>query len=150
MISIYDDSYYFLNLETERENFNYVPKKLNKALFQKLQKIEEKKEAEYRERKQAEKLLEQAKGPKGKKSKQLKQDMEKTNLKKTNFVEQERNIHESYQLILNEYYRKVRARRKAMESGAMLFGKVQTDPKKLEKMVVGNSALAEEEEPGNN
>ena len=52
-------------------------------------------------------------------------------------------------MILNEYYRKVRGRKKAIESGAMLFGKLKNDPQKLEKMIAGNSALAEEEQPGN-
>ena len=121
---------------------------MNKALFQKLQKLEEKKEAEYRERKAAEKALEQTKGSKKKKKKQSKEDIEKAKARKTNFVEQERAIHEAYQLILNEYYRKVRARKKAIESGAMLFGKLKNDPQKLEKMISGNSALAEEEEQG--
>ena len=39
----------------ERDNFNYVPRKLNKSLFTRLQKIEEKREADIRERKRLEK-----------------------------------------------------------------------------------------------
>ena len=113
----------------------------------KLQMLEEKKEAEYREKKQAEKMLEQSKGSsKKKKSKQSKQEIEKIKLKQTNFVEHERAIHEAYQLILNEYYRKVKQRRKAMASGAEIFGKLQKNPKMLEKMLANNSALADEEE----
>ena len=142
-------TYFNIISETERENFNYVPKKLNKALFTKLQKLEEKKEAEYRARKQAEKESEpKRKGSKKKKSKKSNEEIEKAKIRQTNFVEQERAIHEAYQLILNEYYRKVRGRKKAIESGAMLFGKLKNDPSKLEKMIAGNSALAEEEQPG--
>ena len=35
-----------------------------------------------------------------------------------------------------------------IESGGMLFGKLKNDPSKLEKMIAGNSALAEEEKQG--
>ena len=114
-----------------------------------MQKVEEKKEAEKREKKQAEKSLEQSKGgSKKKKSKQSKQEIDKIKLKQTSFVEQERAIHEAYQLLLNEYYRKVKQRRKAMASGAEVFGKLKKDPKMLEKVIANNSALADEEVQG--
>lgn len=118
-------------------------------MFIKLQKIEEKKLAEYHEKKKLEKLLEQSKGSaKKKKSKQSKEEIEKMKLKQSNFVEQERAIHEAYQLILNEYYRKVKQRRKAMSAGAAVFGKLQKNPNLLDEMVANNSALSDTEEKG--
>ena len=67
-------------------------------------------------------------------------DGDKPKVKETNFVQQERDIHEAYQLILNEYYRKVKQRRKAIAAieGGGMFGKSKT--------AVKNSALADNEE----
>ena len=70
----------------------------------------------------------------------MNQDGDKPKVKETNFVQQERDIHEAYQLILNEYYRKVKQRRKAIAAieGGGMFGKSKT--------AVKNSALADNEE----
>ena len=126
--------------ETERENFSYVPNKLSKVLCVKLQRLEERKERDYLEKKRLEKEEKNGGSKKRKKSKRdAKEEFDKMAAKQINYIEQERSIHEAYQLILNEYYRKVRQRRKAMEAANNVFGKVQKEKKVIEMVVTDDS-----------
>ena len=106
----------------------------------KLQRLEERKERDYLEKKRLEKEEKNGGSKKRKKSKRdAKEEFDKMAAKQINYIEQERSIHEAYQLILNEYYRKVRQRRKAMEAANNVFGKVQKEKKVIEMVVTDDS-----------
>ena len=117
---------------------------MNKSLFIRLQKIEEKREADIKERRRLEKAQAEDKdNPKNKKAKKLEEEAKQKKFT-SNLIEEERQIHEAYQLILNEYYRKVRQRRKAMEKVNKAF--LCVDDLKRSK---SSNAISEEENKGN-
>ena len=91
----------------------YVRDKLNEALQVKIELLEKKKEEEQKELKLIEKMT------KKEKEKHQKEQERKNNpvygmnkKKKKTFQEQERELHEAYQILLAEHYRKVKSRTK--------------------------------------
>ena len=91
----------------------YVRDKLNEALQVKIELLEKKKEEEQKELKLIEKMT------KKEKEKHQKDQERKNNpvygmnkKKKKTFQEQERELHEAYQILLAEHYRKVKSRTK--------------------------------------
>ena len=105
-----------------------------------MQRLEERKERDYLEKKRLEKEEKNGGSKKRKKSKRdAKEEFDKMAAKQINYIEQERSIHEAYQLILNEYFRKVRQRRKAMEAANNVFGKVQKEKKVIEMVITDDS-----------
>ena len=95
-------------------------------------------------------MLEKTKeNPRSKQSRQIKMEVEKKTTNSTNFIGQERDIHEAYQLILNAYYMKVKQRRKVMESANTVYTKVKKHPNVSDEKVKKNSNVLDEKDQGN-
>ena len=111
--------------------------------------LKEKKEAEDRENKYIEKQLEKARqNPQSKEARKIKAELQKKTPKSTNFVEKERDIHEAYQLILNEYYRRVKKRQKAMEAASHVFSKVHKASNASNDIVTIKLNVSDDKEQG--
>ena len=100
--------------ETERDNDEHVVHKLNKALQQRVNKLNERKEAELA----AKKKLEKEQGTKNNKKPKFKnvaddiQTASRMQKTEKSLIDHERALHESYQLILMEHRRRMRKRTK--------------------------------------
>ena len=95
-------------LENARENGEFVKEKLHKALINRVQCIEEEREKEQLEIKKLENMT-----PKQKekyKMQQGRKNKANSKKKKKSSIEEERDAHEAYQLVLSEYHRKVKQR----------------------------------------
>ena len=96
-----------MNLEAGQESGGYVKDRLDEALRNKVDEIEEKRIAEEAEKAKFEKMSKQQKDQYKLKNRAK---LEKKK-KKTLFME-ERDIHESYQLLLSEHHKRVKQRTK--------------------------------------
>ena len=109
-----------LYLEVARQQPEYVKDKLNERLFEKIQELEGKKSQVIKDQKRIAKLKKG--GPQMRRKAELEEiemkKQEKLNKKqgknKKSLVDEERAIHESYQVLLNEYYMRRSYRLKAV------------------------------------
>jgi len=94
-----------LEPEAERENRDYVKDRLNQKLFQKVQQIEEKREKEYLESKRTTKIskAEQRKMKLKQQQDEMNGDFKPRGTQKKSLIDEERAIHEAYQILLSEY-----------------------------------------------
>ena len=90
--------------------------KINEALSEKMSKLEEGNEPNKANKKYKE-TLSSTKIANGKKKVKTrdKKDYKKDNPKGNNLIEKKREIHEAYQVVLNEYHRKLDLRRKSLD-----------------------------------
>ena len=107
---------YLFKTETERHNVDYVPMKINESLSEKMSQLEEPNEPNKANKKHKE-TPSNTKIANGKKKVKTrnKKDNKKDNLKGNNSIEKKREIHEAYQVVLNEYHRKLDLRRKSLD-----------------------------------
>ena len=105
-------STYYLYTETKREMDGIVEDRLNNALQSKLSLVEMKREAEQKEKNRLGKLEVKEKGNARKKSKQrrasiacMDTEIETRKIRKKSLIDEERNLHEAYQLLLGEHHR---------------------------------------------
>ena len=100
--------------ETEKTNFEYVPRKLNKIVFEKIQRIEAKREALIMENKRRQKST--APNPNGGSLMyQPRSNRDRKYKKSSDFLEKTREIHEAYQVVVSEHNKRVSQRRKTKE-----------------------------------
>jgi len=113
-----------LEPEVERETPNYVKNRLNKRLFDKITAIENKREEEQREAARAAKMTKEEKRimKMEKRKRELKGGMGADELqrgaKKRSLIDEERAVHEAYQILMTEYMHKRAARDKANRAKA--------------------------------
>ena len=90
--------------------------KINEALLEKMSKLEELNESNKANKnyKENPSNVQVANGKKKVKTRN-KKDNKKDNLKGNNSIEKKREIHEAYQVVLNEYHRKLDLRRKSLD-----------------------------------
>ena len=90
--------------------------KINESLSEKMSKLEEGNEPNKANKKHKE-TTSNTKIANGKKKVKTrnKKDSKKDNLKGNNLIEKKREIHEAYQVVLNEYHRKLDLRRKSLD-----------------------------------
>ena len=104
------------HLESERSNMEYVPTKLNESVMDKMSKLEDQEESlvvhsaaiknsSNFKRKNSKKVTKIGNNREGKKDDNI----------KINLIEKKREIHEAYQIVLNEYHRRLESRRKSLE-----------------------------------
>ena len=99
--------------ETERDADGYVEEKLNNALRKKLDILEVKRETELKEKlrkEESEKKNSKQKGKNLRVSKEEDIDLKKKQQRKPSLIDEERKLHEAYQLILREHHRRVNQR----------------------------------------
>ena len=100
--------------ETEKTNFEYVPRKLNKIVFEKIQRIEAKREALIMENKRRQKST--VPNPNGGRLMyQPRSNRDRKYKKSSDFLEKTREIHEAYQVVVSEHSKRVSQRRKTKE-----------------------------------
>ena len=92
-------------LENERENGVYVKEKLSEALRIKIESIEEEREKEAAEMKKLENMTK-----KQREKYEMQKKKKKKVVKKKTSIQEEREAHEAYQLVLSEHYRRVKQR----------------------------------------
>ena len=100
--------------ETEKTNFEYVPRKLNKIVFEKIQRIEAKREAFILEKKRRKKSM----VPNQNGGMAMYQPISNRDRKyktSSDFLERTREIHEAYQVVVSEHSKRVSQRRKTKE-----------------------------------
>ena len=95
----------FYFLENERENGVYVKEKLSEALRIKIESIEEEREKEAAEMKKLENMTK-----KQREKYEMQKKKKKKVVKKKTSIQEEREAHEAYQLVLSEHYRRVKQR----------------------------------------
>ena len=104
--------------ETEKTNFEYVPRKLNKIVFEKIQRIEAKREAFILEKKRRKKSM----VPNQNGGMAMYQPISNRDRKyktSSDFLERTREIHEAYQVVVSEHGKRVSQRRKTKECEEM-------------------------------
>ena len=100
--------------ETEKANFDYVPRKLNKIVFEKIQRIEANREALILENKRRQKsMVPHPNG--GRVMYQPISNRDRKYKKSSDFLEKTREIHEAYQVVVSEHGKRVSQRRKTKE-----------------------------------
>ena len=96
----------------------YVPTKINESLFEKMSQLEEQEESIAVDGNHTLNASNSKRTNSKKKSKKAigsKRVEKKSNFKGINLVEKKREIHEAYQVVLNEYHRRLGFRRKSLE-----------------------------------
>ena len=104
------------HLESERSNMEYVPTKLNESVMEKMSKLEDQEESLVSHST----AIENSSNLKRKNIKKMTKIGSKKEVKKydntgINLIEKKREIHEAYQIVLNEYHRRLGLRRKSLE-----------------------------------
>lgn len=103
-------------LESERSNMEYVPTKLNESVMEKMSKLEDQEESLLVHSA----AIRNSYNLKSKNSKKMtkigsKREGKKDDNTGINLIEKKREIHEAYQIVLNEYHRRLSLRRKSLE-----------------------------------
>ena len=129
-------------LEIARFQDGFVKTKLNERLFEKVQGLEEKRAQLYKDQKRIAKLKKG--GPQKRKQAELEElQMKKQEGKnKKSLDEEQRAIHESYQILLNEYY----CRKAYREKGSKPLKSIDEDDSQVSvgapKLIISNEEVA--------
>ena len=125
--------------EIARFEDGYVKKRLNERLFEKVQALEEKRARLFKDEKRIAKLKKG--GPQKRKQAELEElQMRKNDGKnKKSLDEEQRAVHESYQILLNEYYARKAYREKGMQVNKNDEKEEETDLRKTAQILITQS-----------
>ena len=125
--------------EIARFEDGYVKKRLNERLFEKVQALEEKRARLFKDEKRIAKLKKG--GPQKRKQAELEElQMRKNDGKnKKSLDEEQRSVHESYQILLNEYYARKAYREKGMQVNKHDEKEEETDLRKTAQILITQS-----------